>query len=57
MNARESLMRLVNGAAAQVQPSDSAMQLAQSLIQTYAATETTPTEIALNFLKQEVKLM
>ena len=57
MNARESLMRLVNGSAAQVQPSDSAMQLAQSLIQTYAATETTPTDVALNILKQEVKSM
>ena len=57
MNARESLMRLVNGAAAQVQPSDAAMNLAQSLIQTYASTQTTPTEIALDFLKQEVKVI
>ncbi|MCB9071736.1 MAG: hypothetical protein H6543_04805 [Prevotellaceae bacterium] len=36
MNARESLMRLVNGAATQIQPSESGMQLAQVLIETYA---------------------
>ena len=57
MNARESLMRLVNGSAVQVQPSESAMQLAQSLIQTYASTDVTPTDIALDFLKKEVKLL
>lgn len=57
MNARESLMRLINGAAAQVQPSESAMQLAESVIQTYASKETTPTEIALDFLRKEVNLI
>lgn len=55
MNARESLMRLINGLAGQVQPSGAALELAQSLIGTYAATPNVPTEIALNFLKQEVK--
>lgn len=57
MNARESLMRLVNGAATQIQPSESGMQLAQVLIETYASKEITPTELALSVLRKEVTLI
>ncbi len=56
-NARENLVRVINGAAAQVQPTGSAMQLAQKLIELYSALPTTPTEAALNCLKNEVKTL
>ncbi len=56
-NARENLVRVINGAAAQVQPTGAALQLAQKLIELYSSLQTTPTEAALNCLKNEVKTL
>jgi len=56
-NARENLVRVINGAAAQVQPTGAALQLAQKLIELYTSLQTTPTEAALNCLKNEVKTL
>lgn len=56
-NARENLVRVINGAAAQVQPTGAALQLAQKLIELYSSLQTTPTEAALNCLKNEVKML
>ncbi len=56
-NARENLVRVINGAAAQVQPTGAALQLAQKLIELYSSLHTTPTEAALNCLKNEVKTL
>lgn len=56
-NARENLVRIINAAAGQVQPSAPALQLAQCLIEMYAALKTTPTDVALDFLKNEVKAL
>lgn len=56
-NARENLVRIINAAAAQVQPSGQALQLAQCLIEMYASLKTTPTDVALDFLKDEVKTL
>ncbi len=56
-NARENLVRIVNGAAAQVQPSESALQLAQKLIEVYSSLGKTPTDVALDCLKNEVKTL
>lgn len=56
-NARENLVRVINGAAAQVQPTGAALQLAQTLIELYSSLQTTPTEAALNCLKNEVKTL
>lgn len=56
-NARENLVRVINGAAAQVQPTGAAVQLAQKLIELYSSLQTTPTEAALNCLKNEVKTL
>jgi len=54
LTAKESLIQLVNQCAGQFSPTDNAISLAQLLIQTYAATENTPTDSTLTFLKQEI---
>ncbi len=55
-NARESVVQLINTvAAASMAENKSAMDYANALIATYASAENAPTEIALDFLKREVK--
>lgn len=56
ITAKESLIQLVNTCAASVGPSAPAQALAERIIQVYAATESTPSEIALQSLKDEVKM-
>ena len=53
--AQESLLRLVNTCAAKCNPAAPASQLAEIIIQVYAASEQTPTELAMNKLKNEVR--
>lgn len=54
--SQESLLRLVNTCAAQCNPNDSASELAEKIIQIYAASEQTPTEKAIEKLKNEVRI-
>ena len=54
--AQESLLRLVNTCASKCNPVNSASELAELIIQVYGATEQTPTEMAINLLKKEVRL-
>jgi len=54
--AQESLLRLVNTCASKCNPANSASELAELIIQVYGATEQTPTEMAINLLKKEVRL-
>jgi hypothetical protein len=54
--AQESLLRLVNSCAAQCNPANSASELAERIIQVYGASEQTPTEIAIDKLKNEVRI-
>jgi hypothetical protein len=53
--SQESLMRLINGCAAQCNPADQAAHLAELIIQVYAKSEQTPSEMAINQLKNEVR--
>jgi len=53
--AQESLLRLVNTCAAQCNPNNSASELAERIIQAYAASEQTPSEMAIDKLKNEVR--
>jgi hypothetical protein len=55
-SAQESLLRLVNSCAAQCNPVNSASELAERVIQVYGASEQTPTEIAIDKLKKEVRI-
>jgi hypothetical protein len=52
---QESLLRLVNSCSAQCNPTNSASELAERIIQVYDASEQTPTEIAIDKLKNEVR--
>lgn len=56
VGAKESLIQLVNTCAASCEASATAAALAERIIQVYAATENTPTEIALSQLKEEIKM-
>lgn len=53
--AQETLVQLINTCAAKVQPNGEASKLAELIIQVYSATDETPTEIAINILKKEVR--
>lgn len=52
--ARESIVKLINTAAAQLDSDAPAIVLAQTLISTYAASGDTPTEVALNYITHEI---
>jgi hypothetical protein len=54
-NAQESLLKLVNTCAAKCNPNESANQLAQLIIEVYGSSENTPSEIAMENLKIEVR--
>ena len=54
--AQESLLQLVNTCASHCNPSSSATELAERIIQVYNASEQTPTELAINLLKKEVRI-
>ena len=54
--AQESLLRLVNTCASQFNPANSATELAERIIQVYNASEHTPSELAIELLKKEVRL-
>lgn len=54
VEARESIIKLINITASQLAPDISAMTLAQTLIATYAASNNPPTETALEFITHEV---
>lgn len=54
-NARESIVQLINSCAAQMKADAPAMELAQALLSTYAAAQDTPTQIAIDRIKNEVK--
>lgn len=53
--AQESLLRLINTCAAQCNPAVSASNLAEIILQVYSSSEQTPTEIAQQKLKNEVR--
>ena len=53
--AQESLLRLVNTCASKCNPSNSASELAELIIQVYGASEQTPSELAIELLKKEVR--
>jgi len=54
--AQESLLRLINTCASQYNPMNSATELAERIIQVYNSSEHTPSELAIEMLKNEVRL-
>jgi len=55
-SAQESLLRLVNTCASKCNPANTANELAERIIQVYNASDQTPTEVAIDLLKKEVRL-
>lgn len=56
-NARESIVQLINSCAAKMDAQAPAMDLAQALLSTYAASENTPTQLAIDYIRNEVKYL
>lgn len=54
--AKESLIQLVNTCAASCEPTAPATALAERIIKVYASADVTPTEVAMQKLKEEIKL-
>ena len=55
-NAKESIVQLVNACAAQLPPDAPSMDLAKLILATYGeASQASPTETAIEVLKQEIK--
>lgn len=55
-SAQESLLRLVNTCASKCNPDNSANELSERIIQVYNASDQTPTEVAIDLLKKEVRM-
>lgn len=53
--AQESLLRLANTCASQCNPINNASELAERIIQVYDSSDQTPTELAIDKLKKEVR--
>ena len=53
--AQESLLKLINTCAAQCNPSNSGAELAERIIQIFSSSEKTPSELAIEKLKNEVR--
>ena len=54
-SAQESLLRLINTCASKCNPTEPASELAQRIIQIYGDSEKTPSEMAMEKLKTEVR--
>lgn len=54
-NAKESLVKLVNLSARQFETSASAIKMAEFMIKSYSESHNPPAEVAINFIKEEVK--
>ena len=54
--AHESLLKLVNTCASQCNPTNPAAELAERIIQVFSSSELTPSELAIDKLKKEVRI-
>ena len=54
-NAKESLVKLVNLSAGQFETSEAAIKMAEFMIKSYSESQNPPSEVAINFIKEEVK--
>ncbi len=54
-NAKESMVQLINMAASQCNPTEESSKLSMKIMEMYYAEETTPTKVAIDFLKKEIK--
>lgn len=55
VNARENLTQLINTCASQLNAQSDAMELANLVLAAYASNSQTPIDLALNYIKNEMK--
>jgi hypothetical protein len=56
-NAKEGTIKIINRAAMQVNPDGPALDLSKKIIEIQMETETSPTQTALDFLRNEARLL
>lgn len=54
-SAKESLLKLTNLSAAQFSTEEAAIKMAEFMIKAYGETQNTPSKIAIDFLRNEIK--
>ncbi len=54
-NAKESLLKLTNLSSAQFAADDAAIKMAEFMIKSYGETQNPSSEVAINFLRNEIK--
>lgn len=54
-NARSNLVNIINTAAQNTEPGSSAMKLSQTILETIIENEKSPTDVAIDFIKKEIK--
>lgn len=54
-NAKESIVQLINACAAQIDPQAPSANLANAILATYEKSNLAPTQVAISFLKTELK--
>ncbi len=54
-NAKENIVQLINACAAKVPPEVPSAQLANVILATYNQSEDSPTQLAISFVKNEIK--
>lgn len=54
-NAKESLIKLINLSAAQFESSDAAIKMAEFIIKAYSELKNPPSEVAIDFIREEIK--
>jgi hypothetical protein len=54
-NAKEGTLKIINRAAMQVNPDGSALELSKKIIEIQMEAESSPTQVALEYLRSEVK--
>jgi hypothetical protein len=54
-NARSNLINIINTSAQSIKPGSSSLKLSQTILETIIENETSPTEVAIDFIKKEIK--
>ncbi|HPD94818.1 MAG: hypothetical protein H6537_11455 [Bacteroidales bacterium] len=54
-NAKENITKLINICSDKIVANDSALDLSQTILETYSSLDVNPTNLAIDFLKKEVK--
>ena len=54
-NARSNLINMINMSAKSIEPESPSLKLSQTILETVIDNETSPTDVALDYIKKEIK--